>query len=193
MLTWLKSLFVSPAPAPSNPRPQLEMIRDDLDNLPVIEIPDGYTVRTYLPGDEAAWGRIMEGQVGENWTVDKCRERLTLDARFKPDNLFFVLCDNQPVASTCAWSSEKAGPDMGLVHMVAALPDHHGKGLGNLLNALVLKRLRELGHHRASLLTDDWRLAAIKTYLHAGFRPLNTHESHPERWETVFTQLGVEQ
>ena len=192
MFIWLKSLFKAPTPASANPRPQLEMIRDHLDDLPDIRIPEGYALRTYRPGDESAWCRIMEGHVGENWTIEKCRDRMTQNERFKPENLLFVVHDDRPVASTCAWTSEKVGADTGLVHMVAALPEHRGKGLGRLLNAWVLHRIKALGHQKAYLLTDDWRLPAVKSYLSAGFRPLNTHESHPERWEKVFAELGIE-
>lgn len=192
MLNWLKSLFAAP-PAQSAPaRPQLEMIRDHLNDLPAIHIPEGYAVRTYRPGDESAWCRIMEGQVGENWTIEKCRERLTQNERFQPENLFFITHNDRPIASTCAWTSDKVNADTGLVHMVAADPEHRGKGLGHLLNALVLHRIKELGHKKAYLLTDDWRLAAIKSYIRAGFRPLNTHESHPERWDIIFDELGIE-
>ena len=192
MFTWLKTLFAPAPEQPQKPLPQLEMIRDHLDNLPKIRIPEGYAVRTYQPGDEAAWCAIMEGNLGKHWTVEKCREKIIRDPRFQPENLIFATCDGHPVASVCAWSSDKAGPTTGIIHMVAALETHRGKGLGHLLNALVLYRLRALGYEKACLLTDDWRLAAVKTYLIAGFRPLNTHASHPERWEAIFAKLGIE-
>ncbi len=192
MFRWLKSLFAKPQKQPSAPLPQLEMIRDHLNDLPDIHIPEGYQVRTYRPGDESAWCHIMENNVGKNWTVEKCQEKLINDPHFHPDNLFFVLHNDHPVASVCAWSSDKTGSETGLIHMVAALSEHRGKGLGHLLNALVLNRLKELGYQKAHLLTDDWRLPAVKSYIVAGFRPLNTHESHPERWETVFNKLGIE-
>ena len=194
MFAWLKSLFAptSQQPPQPSPSPQLEMIRDTLDDLPEIRIPEGYAVRTFRPGDEAAWCHIMEGHVGKNWTVEKCREKLIQDPRFQSENLFFITCGETPVASVCAWSSDSAGPKTGIVHMVSALPEHRGKGLGHLLNALVLHRLKDLGYEKAYLLTDDWRLPAVKSYLTAGFRPLNTHESHPERWEAVFAKLGIE-
>ena len=74
--------------------------------------------------------------------------------------------------------------------MVAALESHRGKGLGHLLNAAVLGRLKELGFTQVQLLTDDWRLAAVKTYIDAGFKPLHTHDSHPKRWREVYAKLG---
>lgn len=182
MFCWIKKLFAPPVER----LPQLEMFRDHLCDLPEIETVGAYAVRTYCPGDEAAWCRIMEGNVGTNWTVQKCRENLIWDSRFQAENLFFILHKGEPIASACAWRANDQSPAIGEVHMVAVLSEHRGKGLGHLLNALVLHRLKALGYQKAHLKTDDWRLAAIKTYLTAGFQPLNTHESHPERWEAIW-------
>lgn len=184
----LSRLFKKPS---AKPLPQLEMLRDNLDDLPGIDIPEGYELRTYRAGDEAAWCAIMEGNVGRDWTPEKCHEKLIDDPRFDPENLFFATANGQPVASACAWSREPGERTTGEVHMVAALEAHRGRGLGRLVNAAVLHRLRDLGYRQAHLLTDDWRIPAIKSYLTAGFRPLNTHESHPERWEKIFDQLGI--
>ncbi len=185
MFHWLKKLFEPPVER----LPQLEMLRDHLCDLPEIETAAAYAIRTYCPGDEAAWCRIMEGNVGSNWTLQKCRENLIWDSRFRAENLFFITYEDDPIASACAWRADGQSPDIGEVHMVAVLPDHRGRGLGHLLNALVLHRLKSLGYQKAHLKTDDWRLPAIKTYLAAGFQPLNTHESHPERWEAIFGEL----
>ena len=182
MFCWIKKLFEPPVER----LPQLEMFRDHLCDLPEIETVSAYAVRTYCPGDEAAWCRIMEGNVGTNWTVQKCRENLIWDSRFQAENLFFILHKGEPIASACAWRANDQSPAIGEVHMVAVLSEHRGKGLGHLLNALVLHRLKALGYQKAHLKTDDWRLAAIKTYLTAGFQPLNTHESHPERWKAIW-------
>ena len=185
MFHWIKKLFAPPVER----LPQLEMFRDHLCDLPEIENASAYAIRTYCPGDEAAWCRIMEGNVGSNWTVQKCRENLIWDSRFQAENLFFIIHEGEPIASACAWRADDQSPAIGEIHMVAVLSDHRGKGLGHLLNALVLHRLKALGYQKAHLKTDDWRLPAIKTYLTAGFQPLNTHESHPERWEAIVAKL----
>lgn len=187
MFNWLKKIFAPPVER----LPQLEMFRDNLDNLPEIQHITGYATRTYRSGDEAAWCRIMDGNVGNNWTTEKCRAQLINDPRFQAENLFFITHKDDPIASACAWKIPAQSPETGEVHMVAAHTDHRGKGLGHLLNALVLHRLKDLGYQKAHLKTDDWRLPAIKTYLDAGFQPLNTHESHPERWEAIFAQLKI--
>jgi len=184
------SLFKKRPPA-EKPLPQLEMLREDMDDLPEIVIPPGYELRTYRPGDEAAWCDIMEGNVGRGWTVDRCRAKLTEDARFQPESLFFVTHQGRPVASACAWQKDLDDQTVGAVHMVAALDAHRGKGLGHLVNAAVLHRLRDLGFRKAYLLTDDWRLPAIKSYLTAGFHPCHTHPSHPDRWQEIFKTLAL--
>ena len=189
MIDWLRSIFTAGDEPSNGPLPQLEMIRNTLDGLPEIVIPDGYELRTYREGDERAWCAIMENNLGKNWTFEKCRNRLVEDPRFSPENLFFATLNDQPVASACSWRTSLEEQVVGEVHMVAALEDHRGKGLGNLVNVAVLHRLKAMGFQRAHLLTDDWRLAAIGSYLKIGFSPLTTHISHAERWEAITATL----
>ena len=193
MTGWLKSLFTEKSPPIDEPLPQLEMLRDHLDDLPPIVIPDGYELRTYREGDEQAWCNIMEGNIAQNWTRERCRLRLIDDPRFDAHNLFFALHQGQPVASACAWKTTVDADIVGEIHMVAALESHRGKGLGNLVNAAVLHRLKDLGFQKSHLKTDDHRLAAINSYLKAGFEPLNTHISHAERWEAIIDRLANRQ
>ena len=60
MISWLKSMFGRNEPF-EEPPPQLEMLRAHLDDLPAIQVPEGYELRTYRPGDDQAWCDIMEG------------------------------------------------------------------------------------------------------------------------------------
>lgn len=190
MRNWLRSLFPKKLPETNEPLPQLEMVRDDLDDLLPISVPENYELRTYRDGDEQAWCNIMEGNVGQYWTVDRCHDRLIDDPRFTADNLFFATYWGTPVASACAWQTDVEELTIGEIHMVAAMKSHRGKGLGHLVNAAVLHRLRNLGFKKAHLKTDDWRLAAIQSYFKAGLHPLHTHISHAERWEAIVDQLS---
>src|SRR5690606_540143 len=106
------------------------MIRPDLEGLPPIEVPEGYALRTYRKGDEAAWCAMMEGQIGEGWTLEKWRQEMEEKPQFDPDGLFFIVAGDEPVATACAWClPDKYGPQTGILHMVAARPDHQGKGM----------------------------------------------------------------
>ena len=74
--------------------------------------------------------------------------------------------------------------------MVSVLPEARGLGLGKVLTLKVLLYLRRRGFTEADLLTDDFRIPAIRAYLSAGFQPLCTHESHAARWESVMRQIA---
>ena len=188
MANWLKSLFQRDRPV-QEPLTQLEMLRDHLNDLPEIEVPDGYELRAYRNDDAIYWCEIMEGNVGQNWTEEKFHEKMSSDPRFHADGLFFATHNDHPVASACAWRPSIEESIVGDVHMVGALGEHRGRGLGHLVNSAVLAKLKEQGFEKAHLKTDDWRLAAINSYLKAGFAPLNTHISHAERWEVILEHL----
>jgi mycothiol synthase len=196
-------------------RRQLRMLRPHLDDLPDVVVPAGYGLRSYRPGDERPWGEIMEsdGGIGVDWTVAKVRRQLIEEAPFEPAGLLFATCDaegGRVVASACAWrpagtADRRALPGggvrladyqpLGNVHMVCALMEHRGKGLGRLVCLAVLHYLRDRGDVAAELSTDDFRLSAIRTYLGLGFVPVYLtatadRDDHESRWSAVFARLG---
>jgi mycothiol synthase len=184
---------------------QLRMLRPHLDALPPLAVPSGYRLRTYRPGDELAWAAIMSAPdgIGRDWTAEKVRERLIDQPVFEPEGLFFATCDaegGRPVASACAWRGSLQEHITGTLHMVCALVEHRGHGLGRLVSLAVLHYLRERGFSACDLLTDDWRLAAIRTYLGLGFIPVYLPlpeevaspyygDDHQVRWSAVFARL----
>lgn len=180
-------------------RRQLRMWRPHLDDLPPIGAPDGYALRTFQPGDERAWGEVMEaeGGIGREWTVEKVRERMVTRPQFEAEGMFFATSHaeaGRPVASATAWQREGYDAGLGNVHMVCALTEHRGRGLGRLVTLAVLHRLKARGFTSADLTTDDFRLSAIKTYLGLGFLPDYTEDptgfdNHYLRWSAVFSQI----
>ena len=55
----------------------------------------------------------------------------------------------------------------------------------------VLKYVALLGYDHAYLLTDDFRLPAIQTYLHLGFAPGRSQtQATPLRWAAIHRQLA---
>lgn len=162
------------------------MIRPDLEGLPPIEVPEGYALRTYRKGDEAAWCAMMEGQIGEGWTLEKWRQEMEEKPQFDPDGLFFIVAGDESVATACAWClPDKYGPQTGILHMVAARPDHQGKGLGRVVSLAVLHYFREKGYRDAALHTGENRPAAVRTYLSLGFRPKFRSDEEKEGWERL--------
>jgi len=173
--------------------PQLHMLRPHLRDLPALALPDGYIVRTFQPGDDAHWSRI----IGLSFQTEP--EQMPFDAMmraspsFLPERVFFVCLGDEPVATTSAWYLPEITPDAGTIHYVGTLPGHTGKRLGYWAVVAALHRMAAEGRQRAWLSTDDVRLPAIKVYLHLGFVPLLVHENQRERWPAVFATLGLPQ
>src|SRR5262249_36151393 len=159
-----------------------------LDDLPSLDaalaqLPDGYHLRTYRPGDEATWAEIMNtGELGP-WDVARTRAELTgcPDPQFDAEGLFFVTAapEERPVGSARAWLLDLLETQTGVLHMVCVRPEHRGRRLSHALCLAVLHRFRQRGFRRVLLNTHDWRLGAIKVYLELGFRPVYRDAAHP--------------
>lgn len=173
------------------PEQQLRMIRSHFEDLPDLDIPEGYELRAYRPGDEAAWAGIMNTGLGSGWTAERCEEELTGLPRFRPDGLFFVTRQGEPVGSACAWPDAPDDYARAQVHMVCVKPEHRGRRLGRVLCVAVLRYMRDHGFQSAYLTTDDFRLAAVKEYFDLGFEPDYVEESHRARWARVIAELGL--
>lgn len=81
---------------------------------------------------------------------------------------------------------------LGDMHMVGIRPDFRGKGLGKYLNQITLCHLRERDITAVFLTTDEWRVAAVKSYLRAGFLPVQYDVGMQERWEAMLETLGID-
>lgn len=169
---------------------QLHMMRSNLDDLPDLVVPEGYALRTYQPGDEAAWCAIMDTGIGSGWTVEECRAQLTGQDLFLPEGCFFITWNDEPVASACVWPTALYGPTSAQVHMVCAKPSHRGKGLGYLVTLALLHYMRDHEYASTYLGTDDFRIPAINAYLKLGFEPSYLDDSHRARWAEIFSETG---
>ncbi len=176
-----------------NVAPQLCMQRQTLEGLPEIALPPGYTIRTSRDGDGLHWGRIIS-EAFDNVGFDEARFERDMKGHpaYLPERIFFVCApDGQPCATASAYRQGSYGAGMGYLHYVGVCPAQRGKQLGAIASLMVLRKFRDEGLKGAVLQTDDFRLAAIRTYLRLGFAPLIVHENQPARWSVVFEQLGL--
>lgn len=168
------------------------MERPDLDGIPEVDTPAGYTWRTFAAADEAAWCGIIEGNIGEGWTPDKFELAIFTAPQFDPEGLFLAFKGDEPAGTSCAWRKMPEETEQGILHMLAVRQAHRNRGLGTFLTFKILEYLRRRGFQCCQLTTDDERLAAIKIYLNLGFEPLYTHENHRGRWREVFGRLAID-
>ena len=172
--------------------PQLRMYRPHFDDLPPVELPDGYSVRTFLPGDEANWERIIGISFGREPGQIGFAASMLKSGCFLPERVFFVCCGDEAVATAAAYLLPPTIlPDCGTLHYVGALPGHTGRHLGGTVSLAALHRMRHEGRACGTLQTDDFRLPAVKTYLRLGFHPVLADENQRQRWRDVFAALGM--
>jgi len=173
---------------------QLKMRRP---SAPVKELPlpAGYRYELYSGTREEIedWknicknGLIRDGEDGDYWFQETILKRAGLHPE---EDLFFIVDDtDRRIATTAAVKLEDG---TGYVHMVASLPETRGKGLGHAMIRHTLSMIEARGVPYTHLTTDDYRLAAIKTYLDAGFLPViceDPESDMTERWNKVLEDL----
>ena len=173
--------------------PSLRMGFRRFADLAPPRLPAGYGLRTYRPGDEEAWLAILV--TGEFGTWDRPRLDRMLAGERAPlprDGIFFATHDDAPVGTACVFFHPSPSGDVAEVGWVAVRPEHRGHHLAREICRAALAFSRDQGHDYAYLKTEDFRLAALKTYLSLGFEPELTHPSHAERWTGLQQFVGME-
>ena len=170
------------------PAKQLSMViaAAAVRQLPNVPLPPGYALRTYRPGDEQNWLTLLQLAGFKEWTAEKFTAYMQEAERLQGSHC--IQYDNQLVAATFA-SHRRPNPPEGALDYVIAHPEHSGKKLGKAVCTAVLRYLAERGYQSISLLTDDWRLPALKVYLDLGFRPVINRSDMPNRWEAIYRQF----
>ena len=171
---------------------QLRMVRPNLENLPELELPVGYGIRTYHKGDETHWAHIISDSFGgRERTAQDTENEITNRDVFLPDGLYFATHRGIPVGTACAWRQSVDEEDVGYVHMVGVVAEHTGHKLGKWVSLAVLCYFRDNNFKCSILDTDDFRIPAIKTYLNLGFIPVYVEDGQPERWRNIFKKLEL--
>jgi mycothiol synthase len=160
---------------------------------PVVRLPEGYTLRTYHRGDEAAWRTIQdlaEPVVPGAALDDLLQKYLSL---LLPNGLFFAIepASGEAVATAGALHNTRDGmfPFGGELGWVATIPAHQSRGLGSALSAAATRRLIDAEYESIRVGTQDHRLPAIKVYLRLGYVPYLYAVDMAERWRQICASL----
>ena len=170
-------------------RPSLLLRRPNLENLPPLDLPEGYTLRVGVPDDAEGLAACLQKAFPEmTWTAENATNGLLAEESVK--TVFVIENDGQIVATASARLIPDEFPNSGYVHWVGGDPDHRGKRLGYLASLATLHEFVRLGCKDTVLHTDDFRIPAIKVYLALGYRPEEWHATHPSRWAKLRRALG---
>jgi mycothiol synthase len=127
---------------------------------------------------------------GEFGTWDRARLDGMLAGDRAPmplDGIFFATQGDRPVGAACAFLHEGERGDVAELGWVVVHPSHRGLGLGLQVCRAVLCFVPDVGHRCIYLLTEDFRLPAIRIYLRLGFEPEMADPSRPAWWTALLS------
>ncbi len=142
------------------------------DPIPPRALPDGVTLREFVPGeDEAAVLRVNNRAF--SWHPEQGRwdtsELTVREAQpwFEPKGLLLAVDRHQRLLG---FHGTKVHPDgLGEVYLLGVDPDAQGTGLGGALTAAGLEYLRQKGLTEVMLYVESDNAAALRTYRKLGF------------------------
>ncbi|MEV7125227.1 mycothiol synthase [Streptomyces sp. NPDC093260] len=145
--------------------------------LPEPTLPEGVTVRTFVPGqDDAAWLAVNAEAFAHHPEQGSLTQR-DLDDRkaqpwFDPDGFFLAERAGRLVGFH--WTKVHAEERLGEVYVVGVRPGAQGGGLGKALTITGLRHLAAAGLPTAMLYVDADNKAAVAVYERLGFTTYET-------------------
>lgn len=155
--------------------------------------PNGYKIRNYRDeNDILAWVEICKnGLLGDGAGAEAFEKDIT-GLKINPyTDVFFIENEKGEAIATITAVDNFRDTGIGNIHMVSVATSERGKGLGHILCAVAEKKLYDNKVKMAALVTDDWRKAACKAYLKAGFLPVNYDSDMIDRWSALLREFGI--
>lgn len=182
-------------------RIKLKMLRDNMENIPQYELPEGFTIRKFRDGDEHNWAKI-ETSAKEFSDIEKALKRFDKEfgnniEEIRNRCLFIENSEGEAIGTTTAWyeNVEDSGETIGRIHFVAIKEEYQGKKLAKPLLSAALNIIIEEKHHKVYLTTQTTSYPAINMYLNYGFLPYDVSEEERKGWlmmeEVLDRDLGI--
>lgn len=171
---------------------QLKMYWFTDSPLEELELPEGYSFTHYKDEtDIPKWAAcIWEDHEGD---IDQKRwqcEILDFKDINAAEDMWFIDYNGEHIGTATSFIYGDTG--IGDMHWVGIRKDFRGKGLSKYLSYIVQKTLRDRGTPFVALTTSESRPAAVKSYLTAGFLPVEYDEGMQERWEKVLDTYNID-
>lgn len=155
-------------------------------------LPEGYSFSHYRDEtDIPKWAAcIWEDHDGDIDNERYQREIIDFKDIVPEEDMWFIDYNGEHIGTATSFIFSETG--IGDMHWVGIRKDFRGRGLAKYLSNIVQKTLRDRGAKIISLTTGEGRPAAVKSYLTAGFLPVEYDVGMQERWENVLDMFGLE-
>ena len=165
-----------------------------LPGTPIKEypLPEGYSYSGFDPEkDIQAWVECIQPGLCDGLTAEAAYQQEIVNFKdIVPErDIHFLDYNGRHVGTVTAFVVSESG--FGDMHMVGIRPEFRGKGLARYLSYIALKSL-EPRNVTISLTTGEGRVAAVKSYLSAGFLPVEYAEGMVDRWEKVLATYDID-
>jgi mycothiol synthase len=144
--------------------------------MPGPSVPDGYSLRNYRAGDEAAFVRVFNTAFGDHWDFVPLTEAEVAQwnrrPSFDPRGCFLLFEGDTLVGfATVLFNPERAevtGKVVGRIFEMGVLPTYRRKGLGFILLQVALQYASQHGFAAVDLVTDAESEAGKQLYAKVG-------------------------
>lgn len=175
-------------------RNQLKMYWFTKNDLPELTLPEGYSFSHYRDeSDIHDWYvSICTGEPGDKQAeLAMYKREITDFVDITPsEDMWFLDYNGQHIGTATSFVHKSTGT--GDMHWVGIKKEFRGRGLSKYLSYIVQKTLKDRGVPYISLTTGEGRPAAVKSYLTAGFIPVEYAEGMVKRWEAVLENFGID-
>lgn len=137
-------------------------------------LPEGWSLRSFRPGDEKHWARL-EHEIGDFDSANEAETYFVENYLSQPEVLKerCVLAENssgEVVGACIAWRDPRGEAIVGSVHWLLVAPSAQNAGVGRALMNRVLEIYAQKGEFPVYAHTQPWSYKAILLYLKLGFR-----------------------
>ena len=184
LISWLTTAPEGASAVPEQLK--MHMTEERMRQIQIPLVPEGFRLRTYCGNDDGEkYIELMRRAGFDCWNQELLEKTLE---KALPDGIFFIeeIATGRLAATAMANRASIAGQSSGGEYgWVGVDPDFRGKRLSAIVGAAVIERFRREGYRDLYLLTDDFRIPAIRLYLSEGWEPLLLNEDLRARWQKL--------
>ena len=157
-----------------------------------VKVPEGYAIRAYQPGDEAAWAALHVA-TGDFATPDEASAYfLTTYGSDLSRALFAVSPEGNSIGTVTAWTDPRGDATVRSIHWLAVDEGHQRKGIGKALCKTALKLMRREDNAAPVYLhTQPWSWKAVLLYTAQGFKlqRTDTFAAYENQYEAAMAAM----